>query len=448
MANKYENQITRARVERDRAIIIEISKIFDSIREKSQRAAMKVTDKAGDNTEWFSDRAGRTEKFAKELNEELRPDYLKKDNFSKQVYAEEYRTSYFESLYSITNEGISEGFLVKLPRYTKKQFEKAIRYPLSKLMNNPKMKTSRNVDIEQIYTTIVSGIEQGLSLPNINKDLDIALGYRDSSGKWIAKKELRKGQTYRTTRTLRTEILRMRSTAETDQWINQQPIVESKLQLIETLDDRTRSQSANMDGQIANKEGKFKFPDISDPRFAHRSGNPAFDINDRATTITLDPDFPPESRIERDPVTGKNKVVPYKDFKTYAGEKGLVKNKYGQYLFGKPAKSKPSAVKPRAKSVRPKTPTRQTTSTRQRIRDVDVLSKDSENLLLKKSGHSMKLTDNIAEEFGVTRNRVLNVEASFIKKFPRRKLNIDQLRGLVVDDMSKEIERLKRALKK
>jgi hypothetical protein len=332
MANKYENQITRARVERDRAIIIEISNIFDSIREKSQRAAMNVTDKAGDNTEWFSDRAGRTEKFAKELNEELRPDYLKKDNFSKQVYAEEYRTSYFESLYTITNEGISEGFLVKLPRYTKKQFEQAINYPLSKLINAAKMKTSRNIDIEQVYTNIVSGVEQGLSLSNINKQLDITLGYRDSSGKWIADKALRKGQTYRTTRTLRTEILRMRSTAETDQWINQQPIVESKLQLIETLDDRTRSQSARMDGQIANKEGKFLFPN-GQRAFAHRSGVAKWDINDRSTTITLDPDFPVESRIERDVKTGENKVVPFQTFEEYAKTQGLVRNRYGEVLF-------------------------------------------------------------------------------------------------------------------
>lgn len=333
MANKYENQITRSRSERDKAIIIEISNMFDDIREKSQRAAMKVTDKAGDNTEWFSDRAGRTQKFAKDLNEELRPDYLKKDNFSKQVYAEEYRTAYFESLYEITNEGIAEGYLIKLPRYTKRQFEQAINYPLSKLINAAKMKTGRNVDIEQVYTTIVSGVEQGLSLPKINKSIDVALGYRDSqTGKWIADKALRKGQTYKTTRTLRTEVLRMRSTAETDQWINQQPIVESKLQLVETLDDRTRSQSANMDGQIANNEGKFLYPN-GQRAYAHRSGVAKWDINDRSTTITLDPDFPPESRIQRDVKTGKNKVLPFTNFKEYAATQNLRVNRYGEVLF-------------------------------------------------------------------------------------------------------------------
>ena len=333
MANKYENQVTRSRAERDKAIIINITDIFDSIRDKSQRAAMKVTDKAGDNTEWFSDRAGRTEAFAKELNEELRPDYLKKDNFSKQVYAEEYRTAYFESLYTITNEGISEGFLVKLPRYTKKQFEKAINYPLSKLMNNNKMKTSRNVDIEQLYTTIVSGVEQGLSLPNINKSLDVVLGYRDrQTGKWIVDKALRKGQTYRTMLTLRTEISRMRSTAETDQWMLQQPIVPSDLVWLSVRDNRARSQSATMSGQVANKKGEFVYPNGTVSKQG-QSGNISYEANDRCTTINQDPEFPPESIIERDPSTGKNKVVPYRSFKEYADEKGLRSNKFGEVLF-------------------------------------------------------------------------------------------------------------------
>jgi len=201
-------------------------------------------------------------------------------------------------------------------------------------MNTAKMKTGRSIDLEQLYTSIVSGVEQGLSLPNIRKDLDIKLGYRDSqTGKLFKDIADRKGQQYRTMRVLRTEVLRMRSTAETDQWINQQAIVPSELVLIETLDDRTRSQSAQMDGQVANKEGKFKFPGISEPKYAHRSGRAAYDIHDRATTINRDPEFPPESRIERDPKTNENKVVPYQSFKEYAEKKGLKVNRYGEVLF-------------------------------------------------------------------------------------------------------------------
>jgi hypothetical protein len=88
-----------------------------------------------------------------------------------------------------------------------------------------------------------------------------------------------------------------------------------------------------MDGQIANSEGKFKFPGISEPKYAHRSGKASFDINDRSTTITLDPEFPPESRIQRDVKTGKNKVVPFQNFKQYAESQNLKINRYGEVLF-------------------------------------------------------------------------------------------------------------------
>ena len=155
MANKYEKQVIKLKSQRDKDILGEVSLIFDVIRGKTKDLAMEVTTKAGDNTEYFQER-NRAETFATKINKELRPDYLKKDNFSKNVYAEEYRTAYFQSLYTTVNMGIDEGYLVKLPRYTAKQFKKAVNYPLSKLQNTAKMKTARSTDIEQLYTTIVS----------------------------------------------------------------------------------------------------------------------------------------------------------------------------------------------------------------------------------------------------------------------------------------------------
>ena len=133
--NKYQKEVIQLKNERDKSIIGEIHLIFEAIRDKAKKQAMNVTDKAGDNKEYFQEQ-NRAEKFATELNKDLRPGYLKKDNFVKEVYAEEYRTSYFQSLYTVVNKGIADGYTLKLPRYTKKQFEKAINYPLSKLINN------------------------------------------------------------------------------------------------------------------------------------------------------------------------------------------------------------------------------------------------------------------------------------------------------------------------
>lgn len=329
--NKYEKQILGLKNQRDKAQLDEISLIFDKIRMQIQIIAANVSDKVEDNPDYLKTH-GRNEKLAKEVNETLRPYYIKKDEFCKQWLFDEYKTAYFQSLYVIENTGIGEGYFLRLPRATEKQFRDAINYPLSKLASKGKLQTGRSIDLEQLYTNIVSGVEQGLSLPKINRQLDVSLGLRNSDGTWISKTVDRKGQQYRTIRTLRTEVLRMRSTAEIDQWINQQPFVPSKLRLISVLDNRTRSQSARMDNQLSNDEGKFLYPNGS-YYYPHRTGIAKYDINDRETTITEDPEFPPKSRIQRDPKTGKNKVLPFEDFKSYADKNNLVKNKYGEYLF-------------------------------------------------------------------------------------------------------------------
>ncbi len=331
MPNKYDKEIDKDQKLRDALILAEITAIYNIIRDKSRLLSTSVVEKAGDNTTWFSDRAGRKEAFAKKVNKDLRPDYLKRDRFSKNIYAEEYRTSYFMAKYGVENQGISQGYKFKLPRYQKKQFQKALEYPLSKLMNPEALKVARGVDVQQIYTTIVAGVEQGQSLQGINRDIDIKLGFRNAKGQWIQDKAERKGQQYRTQRILRTEIGRIRKQADTDQWINQQDIVESKLQLVETLDDRTRQQSISMDGNYANKEGKFEFP--NGWHYAGQSGVARYDINDRSTTINIDPEYKPSQRIARDPKTNKNKIQPYTNALDWAKANGLKRNKYGELLF-------------------------------------------------------------------------------------------------------------------
>lgn len=330
MANKYDKEITKNETQRDSLTLAQITVIYGVIRDKIQKLAMNVTDQVGDNTEWFSER-NRATRFATKVNDELRPEYLKRDAYSKKTYTQEYNTAYYQAKYGVENLGLSDGFSFNLPKYTDKQFETARDYALSKLMNSEQLKAARSVQIQQLYTTIVSGVDQGLSLANINKNLDINLGYRNAAGKWIADTKLRKGQQYNTMRILRTEVLRMRSNAETQQWINQQSVVPSQLQLVETLDSRIRSQSASMDGQIANSEGKFRFPN-GQYSYAHQSGVAKWDINDRSSTNNVNPDYPPSTRIQRDK-DGNNITLPYENFESYAKKQGLVKNIYGQVLF-------------------------------------------------------------------------------------------------------------------
>lgn len=330
--NKYQKEVSNLSTQRDNLIVNEISLIFDSIKEKVLDITATTIVKADDNIEYFTEGNNSTE-FAKDLNTAVRPEYLKKDNLSKKIYEQEYNTAYEQAKYSTVNEAIKMGYFVELPTAQVAALEKALNYPLSKLMNDSQMKTGRSVDIEQLYRTIVSGVSNGESLPQITKQIDINLGYRDSvTGKLITKKSAYKGQQYKTMRILRTEVLRMRSDAEIDQWKDQQDILPSQMKLIATLDDRTRSQSAQVDGRLSNEDGKFKYPDGKYYKPRH-TGKPQWDINDREVTIQVFDDYPQESRIARNPETGKNEILPYQSYKEYAKENGLTVNKYGETLF-------------------------------------------------------------------------------------------------------------------
>ncbi len=330
MPNKYDKEIEEDQHLRDILILERITSIYKDIRKKAQEQSKSVIDKAAKDQAYFN-QGTRLSDFETEFSKAVRLDYVKRDAFSKKVYSEEYATSYFQAKYAVENQGIAKGYSFKLPNYTNEQLNEARDYALSKLMNKNKMTTGRNLNVAQLEDIIVSGVQQGQSLTNINKNLDIKLGFRDKDGKWVKDAAERKGQQYDTQRILRTEINRMRNAAEKDQWVNQQPIVESKLQLVETLDDRTRSQSIRMDGDYANKEGKFLFP--NGWHYAGQSGVARYDINDRSTTINIDPEYKPSQRIARDPKTNKNKIQPYTNALDWAKANGLKRNKYGELLF-------------------------------------------------------------------------------------------------------------------
>jgi len=457
MPNQYQEEIQDDTLQRDLLFYASLATIYEAIREKVDNLATNVYKQADGDKNYLKKR-NRQKRLAKKTNEELRPEYLKRDNFLKARYVEEYGTQYAQSSYATINEGISQGHKARLKKFTNSQFNEAWGNPLSKLVDDAKMKTGRSVDIEQIYTSISNGITQGKSLPKISKDLDRILGFRNAKGKWIGDNlngELA-GQRYRTMRILRTEINRIRSSAATDQWLNEQDIVPSKLQWKATFDNRTRRQSVQMNNQIANKKGEFRYPNGAIARQSE-SGIAEYEIFDRCFTIPLDPNYSETPQISKDK-NGKYQIKPYKNFKEYADDIGMTHNKYGQSLFGDPKKkviAKKTISKPTKKirkeeikssidrNVKAVSKPVKTTIPKRAINKSEI-----NKLTDKKSVYSMKLTKDISKEFNVPVERVLQVEADFTKKYPRRKLTIDQLRGLVVDDMKKEIEFLQRQLRK
>jgi hypothetical protein len=331
--NKYDKEVQKQTKIRDTLILAEIIAIYDRIRDKSFLLSGKAKSKASDNVNFYNT-TKRKKALAKEVNDTLKPDYLKRDIFTKNVYAEEYRTTYFYANFATEAQGISKGYNVKLSRYTKDQFKDALNYSMSVIMDTQEMTMRRKQATKQIYRTILNGVENGLSQEKINKNIEIDLGYRDGqTGKFIESKKAMRGQAYKTKRLIRTEVNRIRNDASRDQWLNEQDIVKSKYQAVETLDNRTRRQSIIMDGDFSNSKGEFKYPGSAGWHFLGRSGIAKYDVNDRGTAISVDQEFPPESRIERDPVSGKNKIVPYTSALDWVKSKGLKKNVYGELLY-------------------------------------------------------------------------------------------------------------------
>lgn len=105
-----------------------------------------------------------------------------------------------------------------------------------------------------------------------------------------------------------------------------------KRRIVSTLDIRTRKQSARMDGQTVKVDEPFTYPNGAKAMTPGTSGVKKYDINDRETVINIINDVEPVVRIGRDPATGKNEYFSYKNFDKWAEEKGLIKNKYGEFI--------------------------------------------------------------------------------------------------------------------
>ena len=108
--------------------------------------------------------------------------------------------------------------------------------------------------------------------------------------------------------------------------------VDVKRQLAAVFDIKTRRQSARMDGQRVRIDEPFRYPDGSTAIIPGTTGVAKYDINDRESVIDIINDVSPKIRIGRNPKTGKNEVFDYKDFDSWAEEKGLTKNFYGEYI--------------------------------------------------------------------------------------------------------------------
>jgi hypothetical protein len=166
--------------------------------------------------------------------------------------------------------------------------------------------------IKRVNNTIIGGIMQGTSIQKMARDLKNALGIsaRDAM------------------RIIRTETNRLSELGHYEEYLKAEKNgVKLKRQLLATLDTRTRAQSANMDGQISNDKGKFRYPN-GQYYIPGNTGVAKWDINDRERTIEIIEGFEPRVRRARE-----DGVIPFTTFPEWAEKKKITKNIYGEKLF-------------------------------------------------------------------------------------------------------------------
>jgi len=249
----------------------------------------------------------RLQSMEKELIKQIGPDYTKAKSQMKRLTDIQYDRTFFQYAWAVDQEA----------RVT---LSWGSPYDLKEVLSVKEIKDFVRADslnrfkeqgIRRIKQTIVSGINQGLTIKEMMKNIRGAFG--------ISRNEAE--------RIIRTETNRLANLGKNAEYRKALSLgIDTVLKLVSVLDTRTRAQSAQMDSQLSNERGEFKYPD----GLFHIPGSTGvakWDINDRETTVQIIEDYSPQLRRARE-----EGVFEFKDFKTWAKDKGLKKNIYGQKL--------------------------------------------------------------------------------------------------------------------
>lgn len=148
---------------------------------------------------------------------------------------------------------------------------------------------------DTITQIIADGRNEGLAIADIQKKVDIVMGFRDAQGRLTDKsKKLiesgkfthRNGSIYDTYRIARTETMRMNAFAKYDTFNDlKNRYQNARLRLKATIDGRQRTQSAVMNGFVSTSSGLYMYPD---GKYYRLGTAPAqWSINDRETQYVV-----------------------------------------------------------------------------------------------------------------------------------------------------------------
>ena len=254
-------------------------------------------------------------------------------SFSNTYYRKEYAASWLADF----KVGIIPNQLLEASIYGTASNWKSIEGVYGSLTNYiPKSGTliktlleNRNREIKKIQTAITQGLLKGDGYKQTADIVSGLIGIVKKSGGEITYS----GAKANAMRIVRTESNRLLNAAAyaNSKYLESKGI-DIKRRLLAVLDNRTRRQSAIMDGQTVGVDEPFKYPGGVTALYPGNTGVPEYDINDRETVIEIINGEEPEFRIGRNPVSGENETFSYKDFSTWAKDNGLKKNKYGELI--------------------------------------------------------------------------------------------------------------------
>ena len=249
---------------------------------------------------------------------------------SNEYYRSQYSTNWLDPYgFTVLNDNALDFAVTGQPELLKKIMADD-RVPISPRAGKTLKKImadNRAVELARVLETVNNGLLRGLGYRGMSREL------KDTFDKNLNN----------ALRVVRTESHRAMETGKYLQYKDaQRQGVNLVRRISSVLDNRTRAQSAQVDGRIDKGKG-FLYPDGNYYFIPGNTGRAAWDINDREAVTQVSERFPVQVRRGRNPVTGKNEVIDFKSFKAWAEEKGLKKNKYGEILFPGEVRAKPRA---------------------------------------------------------------------------------------------------------
>lgn len=187
---------------------------------------------------------------------------------------------------------------------------------------------NRQKDLLKLQEVITQGLLKGKSSVKTAKDLekvfkDIAEGVKEVN-------EIAASNALRIARTEGARNMNSGAFANTQAALDAG--LELKRKAIETLDNKTRAQSAFIDDEEVGGDQPFNYPEGLKVMIIGNSGVARFDINERGRSIDIVSGTPPGRRTGRDPATGKPAEATFKNFDDWLKKNDLTFNKSGRIV--------------------------------------------------------------------------------------------------------------------